>query len=277
MPDRWYNWISNKISKGKTSSEKKENWLNRKLLADKKPYFMQYIYPAEKAKMNDYIKKNNEKCIMKFRITLDELLNKKNKTEDEKNFIYYYYQGIPLGIAPCTINKICWKIENIFKDRKYHTSDNFDYSILKSNAAYSPRLYTQIKKIYDTYRHDLSNYMQYAKSERIKSEERQIQKFIFKEKFKRQCLEHCPNEDILCNIVLDLCYSKSNCSKQFAWDICGDVFIQNLLKRNNYLISYPTLDENGDIEYSGLRFRMNTTNIKDMVEIETEDTQCPLY
>jgi hypothetical protein len=278
MPDRWYNWISNKISKAKTSSEKKENWFNRKLIADKKPYFMQYIYPSEKSKMNEYIKKNNEKCIMRFRITLDELFAKENKTPEEEKFIYCYYQRLPLGIAPCTINKICWKIEDTFDHLKSCESDEFDYSILKSNAEYSNHLYTQIKKIYDRYRRETSNYMQYAKSERIKSEERQIQKYIFREDFKRQCLEQCPNEDILCNIVLDLCYSKSKYSKQFAWDVCGETFIQNLLRKNNYMISYPTLDENGEIEFCGLHFSMNTTEIKVMVDIaETEDCECQLY
>ena len=46
MPDKWYTWISNKVSKGKSSKEKKENWFNRKIVVDKKPYFMQYFYPS---------------------------------------------------------------------------------------------------------------------------------------------------------------------------------------------------------------------------------------
>lgn len=91
MPSEWYNWVSNKLSNGKCSSDKKKYWLNRKLVADKKPYFMQYIYPSEKTKMSEYIKRNNEKCIMKFRITLDELLKKELLTQDEKKFISCYY------------------------------------------------------------------------------------------------------------------------------------------------------------------------------------------
>ena len=276
MPDKWYNWISNQISKGKTSSEKKENWFNRKLIADKKPYFMQYIYPAEQTKLNEYRKKNDEKCMMRFRIPLNELLEKENRTAEEEKFVDYYHQRMPLGTAPCTINKICWKLESIFDNMKFGESEDFDYSILKSNAEYSKPLFAKIRKIYDGYRRELSNYMQYAKSERIKSEERQMQRYIFKEEFKRQCLEQCPNEDILCNIVLDLCYSKSKSSKQFAWDICGDTFIQNLLKRNNYRISYPVLDENGDIEFDGLNFSMQTTEIEIPDKIEAEDEECQL-
>lgn len=277
MPDKWYNWISNKISKGKDSSEKKENWFNRKLVADKKPYFMQYVYPTERTRMNEYIKKNNEKCIMRFRITLDELLAKENRSQEEEKFIYCYYQRMPLGTAPCTINKICWKIEELFDNTEWINNEDFDYSILKCDVEYSNQLYNKIKKIYDRYRRETANYMQYAKSERIKSDERQMQKYIFKEQFRRQCLEQCPNEEYLCNIVLDLCYSKSKYSKQFAWDICGDMFIQNLLKKNDYMISYPTLDENGDIEFNGLNFSMKTTEIKVNVDIESEDEECQLY
>lgn len=276
MPSTWYNWISNKISKGKNSSEKKEFWFNRKLIADNKPYFMQYIYPAERTKLNQYIKNNNEKSIMRFRITLDELIAKENKTYEEQKFIDCYYNRMPLGIAPCTINKICWRIEELFDDTKWIDNTEFDYSILKSDVEYSNHLFNKIKKIYERYKKETSNYMKYAKSERLKSEDRQMQKYIFKDQFKRECFQQCPNEEILCNIVLDLCYSKSKASKQFAWDICGDMIIQNLLKRNNYMITYPTLDENGDIEFNGQKFSMKTSEIKVNVDIETEESKCLL-
>lgn len=274
MPDKWYNWIANKLSKAHTSSEKKELWFNRGLLADKKPYFMQYIYPKERILLNEYIKRNDEKCLMRFRMSLEDLIKKHNKSKEETRFLNCYYQRFPVGTAPCTINKICWKIEDLFdSDISLKQSKEFDYSILKCNVGYSKHLYNKIKIIYDKYRRELSNYMQYAKSERIKSEDRQIQKYLLKEQFKRQCLEQCPNVEILCDIVVDLCYSKSKNSKQFAWDICGDMFIKNLLKRNNFMISYPTLDENGDIEFNGKRFSMNTTEIKVCVDLEDNEWQ----
>lgn len=275
MPDTWYNWIANKLTKAKTSEQKKEFWMNRKIIADRKPYFMQYIYPSERTELNNYKKKNNEKCLMRFRITLDELLEKENKTKEEKRFIYCYKNRMPLGMAPCTINRICWRIEDIFDKVLYDTSCDFDYSILKSDVEYSNKTYNKIKKIYESYKKELQSYVQYAKSERLKSDERQIQKYLLKEQFKEKCFKECPNEDELCNIVLDLCYSKSKNSKQFAWDICGEIFIKNLLKRNNYKISYPELDEHGDIEFNGMHFSMKETEIK--VNIDVEDNECQLY
>ncbi len=265
MPAKWYSQNAVK------SAHNSRSWQNRQLLADKKPYFMQYIYPAEKTKMMEYCKKSNEKCLMRFRMTLGELQNKKEKTPQESAFLDCFRQKMPLGAAPCTVNKICWKIEKAFDNLKIFQQEPFDYSILKSNADYSKQMYAKIKKVYDRYQRETSAYMQYAKSERISSEERQMQKYHLKEQFKRQCLEQCPNEQALCNIVLDLCYPKSQHSKQFAWDICGDVFIQNLLKRKNYKITYPALDENGEIEFNGQHFSMKTVQLKPNNTIETEE------
>lgn len=265
MPAKWYSQNAVK------SAYDKRSWQNRQLLADKKPYFMQYIYPAEKTKMMEYCKKSNEKCLMRFRITLGELQDKKEKTPEESAFLDCFRKKMPLGTAPCTVNKICWKIEKAFDNLKAFQQEPFDYSILKSNVDYSKQMYAKIKKVYDRYQRETSAYMQYAKSERISSEERQMQKYLLKEQFKRQCLEQCPNELALCNIVLDLCYSKSQHSKQFAWDICGNVFIQNLLKRKNYKITYPALDENGEIEFNGQHFSMKTVQLKPNNTIETEE------
>lgn len=275
MPDTWYNWISNKLSKAKDKETKKQFWINRKIIADKKPYFMQYIYPSERAELNKYNKNNNEKCLMRFRVTLDELLKKENKSKEEERFVYWYYDRMPLGTAPCTINRICKRIEELFDDSIKNSDEYFDYSILKSDAEYTNAMFNKIKKIYEVYKKDAQNFVQFAKVERLKSDDRQIQKYLLKERFKERCLKTCPNEDELCNIVLDLCYTKSKNSKQFAWDICGETFIKNLLKRNNYKISYPELDENGDIEFNGMYFSMKETDIK--VSIDVEDDECLLY
>jgi transcription termination factor NusB len=272
MPEEWHNWISNKYNSNYSSKQNKNNVINRTIIADKKPYFMQYIYPKEKHKYEDYKQNNNDKCIMQFGITFDELLSKEKKTKEEEKFIYYYYKKIPLGMNPCIINKICWKIESKFDNFRFNNGSEFDYSILKSDTEYSKDLYEKVSKIYNEYKTSLSNYSKLCKKQRIKSNEKNIMRFIMKETFKKACYLVCTNEEILCNIVLDMCYTTNN-SKQFAWDICGDVFIKNLLKRNNYEINYPTLCESGDILFNGQKFKMEKTKINVEIEMEEEDCQ----
>lgn len=81
-------------------------------------------------------------------------------------------------------------------------------------------------------------------------------------KFRRKCEEVCPNETELCDIVIDLCYSSSR-SRQFAWDICGEVIIENLLKKNDYSINYPVMTrQNGEFEFGGEQFIMRRKKIR---------------
>jgi hypothetical protein len=55
-----------------------------------------------------------------------------------------------------------------------------------------------------------------------------------------------------------MCY-KSNRSKQFAWDICGETMINNLLKANDNTIHYPCKSESeGQFIYGGENFEIKT-------------------
>ena len=85
--------------------------------------------------------------------------------------------------------------------------------------------------------------------------------------YKTRCLEVCPNEEELCNIVLDLCYQTEH-SKQFAWDMCGKTIIRNLLKQNNCIISFPeVVSDRGEFEYCGRQFVMT----KKKLEVDYEE------
>ena len=122
MPNYWHNIKSC------------DNENDKLLCADKKPYFFIYIYDYIKKQYNDYIKKSQNKCMRSFGITLDEILIKKNISEKEQEFIKWYYQLMPLGFGKCSMNKICWHIENEFKGYKNLLKSNelFDYNILKT-------------------------------------------------------------------------------------------------------------------------------------------------
>ena len=287
MPKQWNSWLSNRILKKiineedktvtyeqieLTQREKRRRAENQKMIADKKPYFMRYIYPKSDKEFKQYIKHTSEKCKMKFDLSLLELQNKKNPTTEEKKFLDYYESHFPLGMSPCVINRICWKIESEFDDKlKEQLNNDFDFTILKSlDSDYDKSTYHKIEKIYKQYRICSSKFTQQAKSERIKSDERRIMRYMLKNTFEKMCMEICPNEDILCNIIVDMCY-KSNSSKQFAWDMCGKVFIKNLLKKNNYKIYFPEHCNDGDILFHGERYKIKTCDVN--VEINVEDTE----
>lgn len=242
---------------------------NKRICAYKKPYFMRYIYPQSNNDLKKYIDNNNKNCMRQFRMRLDDLLKIKDITVKQKEFIDNYNRYMPLGNNNCTINKICWLFEEEFDGFKpKDTQLKFDYSILRNDKyEYKKSTYSKIECIYKEYMKKLSDFMVKAKDEKIDKDDVVVNKEQFKLDFKAECQSECPNVYELCNIVVDMCY-KTNKSKQFAWDICGDIIIENLLNRNNNIIQYIQRDDNGDIEYNGNMFilKTKTINIDDLQE-----------
>lgn len=262
-PKKWFDYSANKIKENDKEVIKAEKEFYKSIVADKKPYFMKYIYPQTMKIYNDYIESANQKCLCEFKLTTRELINKPNKTTQEHEFLSYYKKRFPVGNHKCVINKICWRFEEEFDDylSKYRQNDNeFDYKILKSSEKYSPTTYKTIEKIYREYCDKVQKYQQRVKRERIKDEDSSEERKSLINAFRQDCVINCPNEDQLANIVLDMCYS-TNRSKQFAWDICGNIFIKNLLKSNDCILNYPEESDDGDINFGGKKFKMVSKKI----------------
>lgn len=268
IPKEWYDRRANIIKKDDSEEVKQKKRFNMSIVADKKPYFMRYIYPKTNQEYERYIKNNNIKSLREFRITLDELLAKKDRSKKEDRFVHYYYMRMPVGINPCISNRICWIFEKEFDDYNDIKNDDseFDYNILKSGVQYSKNDYDKIKQLYSEYILSLQAYHYYARRERLEKDEVALNRELLKNNFKANCEMICSNEKELCDIVLDICYT-TNKSKQFAWDVCGDVIIENLLEKNNYVINYPTQDESGDVEFNGFRFSMVQKQVKEVDDI----------
>ena len=258
MPKYWYDKSACNKLPSDTDEQKHFKELCLRIVAENKPYFMKYVYPDLMAKYNKYLKDTNSKCIREFKMSMVDLIQKPNKTIPEKEFVEYYKKLMPVGDNPCTINRIAWLFEDTFKSylSEYTKTSEFDYSILKSGVEYSKNDYQKIAKIKSEYDDSVKYYQQLVNKQRLDRDEVSINRNMMLLKFKAKCEEICSNEKELCDIVIDLCYSSSK-SKQFAWDICGEVIIENLLDKNDHMINYPVLvKSDGDFEFGGEQFIM---------------------
>lgn len=255
MPDYWYNMSKNKVKSSDTPKEAEKKEFNASICANKKPYFTNYIYPNQMAEYNQYIKNTNQKCRMLYQMDVSELISLPEKNKEQNDFIYWYRLMLPVSDNNSTMNRICHEIEREFDGyaSSVKASSVFDYSIMKSNVEYSKYDYNKIKQLYDRYIQRTVEYQIKSKQQRLEKEETSIQFLMLRDEFKRECQSICPNEYELCDIILDMCY-KSSHSKQFAWEICADTIIHNLLLRNNNEITYVYKDENGEISYCGEKF-----------------------
>lgn len=226
MSKSWYNF------------KECENDLDRSLCADKKPYFFIYIYDYIKSDYDNYIKNNNDKCLRRFNMNYKELLSKENKTEDEENFIYWYNKQMPVGLGECAMNKICWYVEEQFKNYKInlkHSSD-FDYNVLKVNRRCTEKHRQELFELMELYiqkiREYKSNKNKKKKSNNSDKEDKSNNRGYIKKTFKKMAKNICPNDDERLNIVLDMCYGCNN-NRQFCWDVIGDLIIKRLEELKN--------------------------------------------
>lgn len=261
MPKDWYDRAANRITNDLSEEEVQRRLFNLRVLADKKPYFMRYIYPNLMSQYNTYIKNTDKKCVREFRQTIEELMAKSpdELTQAEAEFIDYYIQRMPVGMHPCVMNKICRRFEEEFDNYflKNISEEDFDYSIMKSGQEYTTTQYNAVAKLYEQYIKRLQEYMQFSKRERIDEDESATKRSLMVRDFKVECERACSNSAQLCDIILDLCYRHSG-SKQFCWDICSEEIIENLLKNNDNTIYFPVQDEDGDIEFCGKRFTLES-------------------
>lgn len=266
MPEEWYSRRSNVIRDGDSDETIQKKNFDMSIVADRKPYFMIYVYPHLKKEYDTYTKNADFKSTVIFGMHLEELASKQTLTKDEKEFLDYYKALMPVGINPCVVNRISWIFQNEFSGylKRINSASSFDYNILKSDTEYSQKNYNEIKRLFKEYLARVDEFRKKSAVERIDDAQSERRNLV--EIFKKECELICTNEDELCNIVLDICY-KSESSKQFAWDICGNIFIKNLLKRNNYSLSYPEINNDGEFNYMGYWFTMVNVII-DKEEIE---------
>lgn len=237
----------------------------RSIVADKKPYFMRYIYPSLMKQYNTYIKNTDRNALREFQMTVEEMkqLPFCELSDRQRDFLRYFDYRMPVGTGDCVMNKICRRFEKEFDGYigKHNSLVKFDYRIMRGNAEYSASQFNAIKKLYEDFNKRLRNYAVFADYERVDECDSYNELSLMNDDFRRECNIICQNKDAMCNIILDMCYTRSS-TKRFAWSMCGDEIIHNLLERNNHTISFPVIDCNGNIEYCGDRFSVASKKIE---------------
>ena len=261
MPKYWYT----KIKPKKDEELSEEDIFNNSICVDKKPYFMRYIYEEENKKYTQYKTNAIKECRRLLGCELDTILSVDYDTlsEEEKEYRDKYIKYMPLNDNGCVMNRLCHAIEKEFENytASVKASNHFDYNILKTpNVNYDANLFKSMVEIYLEYMSQRASCVAEHRNKRMTKEDFSSSLNLISEEYKRKCKEICPNEEVLCNVVLDICYTNSK-SKSFAWEMCGRQIIKNLLKKNDYKINYLVKSSDGEIEYSGYKFERRTINV----------------
>ena len=202
-----------------------------KLCANKKPYFMIYRYSKEKTNYKKYIDENYHKCVKLFKITLDELLtmDKTCMTKEQIDFVDWYYKKLPVGIQNCSMNKICYYVENQMDGVKSRLkqSSTFDYTFLKYKKNDNKQEKELLKELCSEYISKIASFKSSGKVDDSDKEDSMESRNSLKEHYYSKAREICKDDERLLNIVLDISYGEK-CNKQFCWDTVGDLICKRL-------------------------------------------------
>lgn len=267
MNPEWYVWSANKIDYENDSDEEIERKkFNQSICAHKKPYFFQYNYLSLKRDYDKYVKISNENAISIYKKTLYEMLHSENLTEEEKRFIENYKRKLPLDESPSVMNKICWAVEKATDDLNFYNSSGYSCYNLSSGVMYNKEIYDVIKVICDNYRSSIKKESKNILTKNENSSEFAQNTSEVLDYYTKEMHIQCPNEEVLCDILIDLCYGntkKEKYSQEILWAACGNVIIDRLLKSHNYKMRYPVKSDNPDFICCGTGFIMQEIIYRD--------------
>lgn len=228
--------------------------MDRSLCISKKPWFMTFRYKDISGQFGTYKKKANIDCMVQFGCSVDELMDRDEYTEEEAEFARWYRKNSPVSLGNCTCNRIARKIERQIaeiKNKWKKTGDGFTYTIYRSSdKKYKAEDFVEIIRILDRYDEALKHLPGFAKANKLSDSQIAEYKAMLIAETQAECYCNCSSSRELASIILDFTYGRGH-RYQIAWDLCGDVIIENLLKRSGGEISYYQRDPEGAVEYKG--------------------------
>ena len=254
MPKSWYIFSENIIKSDDSDEIIAQKTLNQRLCAAKKPYFFGYNYTTLKQEYDAFVRDTDEHIQSIIGKNIRELLkNDGNLPENEQKILEFYKKQLPLDVSPSTMNRICWAIEDEFDGVDLFENTNFDHEVYKSGVEYTKEDYELIKLKCEAYKQKKREINKKKFVDREDEEESAADQIIkLNADLEESCYSICPNEQVLCEILLDVCY-RDGIDVSIVWNLCGDVIVDKLVSKSG-AYNYPEQDPNGEFCYGGLKF-----------------------
>ena len=255
MPKKWYDLKAC------------DNDFDRSICANKKSYFM--LYNNENAdikkKFIDWKKSLNIKTVAHWNITIDELLELDELTEEQEQFLEFWSTKCPIQLKDnSTQHRICKKAEEMLKEVKssVKTEDYSDLLKCKDVVVNDTKIFNQVNKLYEL----LSRNIKKVYSNKVFSDDLEKLKFErvaeLQENFVLDVIDLCNGDRRLAtNILIDVAY-KNKITVAILWKTCGDIIVENLLQANDYTMMIPVKDDNGSCEYLSEKYTIKVVKIE---------------
>lgn len=268
IPQRWTKF--QKIRNNDSEEEKKEKEFYNRILLGRHPYFFIYLYKGTYSKYKKYVASYDLSCRQKFGISLEELLNQKRKTKEEKEFLDLYYKFMPVIDSDSVANSLCKYIESIdfqIKQKiKNEDNNNVWQTYLHPGISHNEETYLLVLKEYKAYNKSIKDmrsigvYRHPVKERYDKDLGRTIEGRY--EEFKRIMNSLCSNVYELVNYLVKIFYVEyPGSNKDLLWNTYGKYIFRNIKRKREEVIKFPFPDSGGDIEYLNKMYSLKEVSI----------------
>ena len=214
------------------------------------------------------MEKSDLSCKHKFGISLNDLLVKDDKNEQEIEFVSNFHKYMPVIISDSVMNNICRYIENVNFDIKnkikVKSNDNIFTEYLSGNQFYDDNVYRAILDEYKRFKKDIAQ-LSRVKSANTKNKydgdaEQQVNTIY--ENFMNRMEAICSNVEHLVDYLILIFYcGNPSSNKDILWNCYGEVIFNNIKKKNNSPVLFPLPDPDGDIIYLNQKYALKEVEV----------------
>ncbi|MEI6296333.1 MAG: hypothetical protein WCO84_01630 [bacterium] len=246
--------------------------LNNSILLNKHPYFFTYLYKDTKKKYKEHIRQYNIMCKRKFRIDLETLLKKEEKSEIETDFVKMFEMYCPVITSDSVMNKICKYLENFqFEAKKKKSIKESEKSLgilFNKDIYWEDSEFIAIKKAFREFKtqlKEINNIKKHLGGEYSKYfPEKARQLDSVRDLFDTIMNGVCSNSKQVANYLIYMIYGDEDTenNKELMWQVCGEFIFDNLLEKNSERkFNFPLKNKGGDILYLGNNYRWEEISI----------------
>ena len=246
-----------------SEDERLERELNNRILMDKHPYFFKNLYSRTGKDYKEYIKKQEMLCLQLLDVTLDELLNKSELTEDEQRFVTNFERYSPIIDSDCVMNKLCKHIESVdFNIRSLLKNESEDdyYKIFVDNLdGLDDLVYKKLKNEYENYMTSVRSLLSNNSDDNDKGDFTNVK--LKQKELSRSLFEICSNSLELVKYMTRLFFiDKPNSNKDLYWELVGDYIVKDLVSKVQ-TVNVPVVDLNGEINYLNEKYTIKEVDL----------------
>jgi len=236
------------------------------ILCEIRPSFFRFLYPHYMSRYNKELKKYNLYSHLTLQESFDDICKKEKRNLEENSVLESYKNNSYFLDNNSVVNKISRYMRmslGLIGKFSSKSSKDSDYKILiDENYKINPYELLKMKSYLQEYkafkkgmRHDLTN--SYSNLD------------AFMTYLRKECLLNISsNESELANYAIEATYGGELSMVNFAWSMWPSGILQNIIKNSSGKISFPVLDENGDVEYLWKKYSFKDYDLEELYNEE---------